>query len=169
MNDTGTILSVLVQNAPGVLSKIAGLFYRTGLNIETLTVGKTHEVGISKIVLSVPTDHAGVEELRAKIAALSDVRSASILDESRCLIQEVLLVRVGFDSREQRMAIMAIAQPYHTKLRSVLSDEMTLEVADVPGILDDFVAHLAEFRILEVSRTGMTAVGPALPNPGDAA
>lgn len=157
-------LSILVSNAPGVLSKIAGLFYRAGHNIETLTVGKTAESGISKIVISVPSERAIALKLRDQLADMMDVKQAEVLDRSRSLMQEVCLIRVGFSTPKERLAIMAEAQPYRPQIRSVDDRSLVLEVADVPGMLDDFVGRMDEHEVLDVSRTGMTAIGPALPH-----
>lgn len=157
-------ISILVRNVPGVLSKISGVVFRSGHNIETLTVGKTAEPGVSKIVISVPADRRTAMQVRKQLADMMDVIEASVLDGSRSLRQEVCMIRVGFESNPERMAIMAEAQPYRPQIRGVDDESIILEVADVPGLLDDFVARMKGHRILDVSRTGMTALGPALPN-----
>jgi acetolactate synthase-1/3 small subunit len=162
MNGAEHTLSIRVQNVPGVLARIAGALSESGHNIETLTVGKTHRPGISKIVLSVPAGRPEMDRLCARINDMAEVVSAELLDRPRSLLQEVCLLRIGFVTNEARMRIMAAAQPYRPIVRGVDERSVLLEVADVPGLLDDFVARMSEFEILDTSRTGMTALGPRL-------
>ena len=155
-------LSILVQNEPGVLTKIAQMFYRRGYNIETLTVGKTHRPKISKILISVPLGERDVEYLRRQIENLVDVHSAKILDRQKSFLTEVCLIRLGFNTAEERARIMSSSNPYRARLIDIDKNSITLEVAEKPDLIEDFVATLDQYEIRDVSRTGMTAMGPVL-------
>ncbi|MBI4510295.1 MAG: acetolactate synthase small subunit [Deltaproteobacteria bacterium] len=155
-------LSILVRNEPGVLSKIAGMFYRRGHNIETLTVGKTHQPGLSKIVISVPTDDRTIEHLRRQIENLVDVEKATLVERNQSILMEVCLLRVAYKNPSERMEIMASAQPYRPQLVGIDDHSLTLQIAERPILVDDFVSTMRRHEVLDVSRTGMTAIGPPM-------
>ncbi len=154
-------LSITVRNQPGVLTKIAGMFYRRDCNIETLTVGKTHIDGLSKIVISVSMTPDDLELLRRQIENLVDVERATVLDDRRSIEMEMCLIRVGYSAPADRLDILASARPYQPRVRGGDATSVTLEVADRTDVIDDFVAVMGRYRILDVSRTGMTALGAA--------
>jgi acetolactate synthase-1/3 small subunit len=157
------ILSIIVRNRSGVLTKIAGMFYRRNCNIETLTVGKTHFEGLSKIVITVPMDFDDIELLRRQIENLVDVYEVRLLDNHRSIQMEMCLIRLVYRSLAQRLEIMAAANPYRPRIRGTADGTVTLEVAERPEIIDDFVAVMSRYEIEGISRTGMTALGPGAP------
>jgi len=161
------ILSIIVRNRSGVLTKIAGMFYRRDCNIETLTVGKTHFKGLSKIVITLPMDPDDLELLRRQIDNLVDVYEVRLLDSHRSIQMEMCLIRLSYTSPAQWLEIMAAANPYRPRIRGTADGSVTLEIAERPEIVDDFVAVMSRFPIEGISRTGMTALGPtARPSPG---
>ena len=162
MNKQEHTFSILVQNEAGALTKIAQLFYRRGYNIETLTVGKTHRPGLSKILVSVPVDDRDVELLRRQLSNLQDVVRAEFLDRQRCIRTEVCLIRLTTRSLEERTRIMGSAHPYRPRLRAIDERSIYLEVSDTPEMIDDFMITMGQYEILDVARTGMTALGPSL-------
>ncbi len=156
-------LAILVRNKPGVLTKIAGMFYRRNYNIKAITSGKMHVGDVSKIVITVPMDERDIELLRRQIENLVDVKSATLLDRNQSIMKEVCLVRFAYGSPEERRAIMADAQPYSPQIRRIGDRSITLEVCEDPDIVDDFVDIMKRHDIFDISRTGMTALGPGLP------
>ena len=156
-------LSILVRNKPGVLTKIAGTFYRRDYNIQTLTVAKMHIPDVSKILISVPADDRDVELLRRQIEGMVDVKSAKLLDRNQCIMMEVCLIRLAYNSPEERRKIMISAQPYQPRIRRIGDRSLTLEISESPEIVDDFVEIMNQHHIFDMSRTGMTALGPNLP------
>jgi acetolactate synthase-1/3 small subunit len=156
-------LSILVHNRPGVLTKIAGIFYRHDYNIESLTVGKMPEAGVSKILISVPEDHRDIELLRRQIENLVDIKCASLLDRSRSVMTEVCLMQLAYDSQTERREIMRSAGPYAPRICGVGDGVITLEISELPEVVDDFVEAMGQFRVVDTSRSGMTALGPDLP------
>ncbi len=156
-------LSIMVRNRAGVLTKIAGMFYRRDYNIKTLTVGKMHTAGLSKILISVPVDDRDVEVLRRQIENLVDVQWARLLDRNQSIMMEVCLIRIAYGSPAERREIMATAQPYQPRIRRIGDRSLTLEISESPEIVDDFIEVMNQHEIYDVSRTGMTALGPGLP------
>jgi acetolactate synthase-1/3 small subunit len=153
----------MVRNRPGVLTKIAGMFYRRDYNIKTLTVGKMHVNGLSKILISVPADERDVELLRRQIENLADVQWVRLLDRNQTIMMEVCLMRLAYSSPEERRQIMASAQPYQPRIRRIGDRTITLEIAESPEIVDDFVEVMSRHNIFDMSRSGMTALGPGMP------
>jgi acetolactate synthase-1/3 small subunit len=144
-------LSILVRNKPGVLTKIAGMFYRRDYNIKTLTVGKMHISGLS------------IELLRRQIENMADVQWARLLNRNHSIMMEVCLMRLAYSSPAERRQIMASAQPYAPRIRRIGDRSITLEIAESPEIVDDFVEVMRKHNIFDMSRSGMTALGPGLP------
>ena len=156
-------LAILVRNKPGVLTKIAGMFYRRNYNIQAITAGKMHYENVSKIVITVPMDDRDIELLRRQIENLVDVQSATLLDRNQSIMKEVCLMRLAYHSPEERRAIMVDSQPYRPQIRRIGDRSITLEVCEDPDIVDDFVDIMGKHDIFDISRTGMTALGPGLP------
>ncbi len=162
MNKQEHTFSILVQNEAGALTKIAQLFYRRGYNIESLTVGKTQNPRLSKILISVPVDDRDVEYLRRQLRNLHDVVEAEFLDRARCIRTEVCLIQLGTSTLEERTRIMGDAHPYRPRIRAIDERSIYLEVSDTPEMIDDFMTIMGQHEILDVARTGMTALGPRL-------
>jgi acetolactate synthase-1/3 small subunit len=156
------VLSILVRNRPGVLTKIAGMFYRRGHNISTLTVGKMHKEGISKLIISLMMEMEEVELLRRQIENLVNVESAVLLPRDQSILTEVCLIRLRTRRAGEREEIMVSAMPYRPRILGVDPGTIVLEVADKKEIIDDFVETMGKYGIVDVSRTGMTALGPEI-------
>ena len=156
-------LSILVRNQPGALAKIAGTFFRRGYNIETMTVYKTHMKDLTKILISGQADDRDAEHLRRQIENMVDVKEARLLDRGRSLTLEMCLIQMGYESIEERKEIMTAAGPYRPNLRAVNGCSVILEMVGDPEIVDDFVAVMGQYNMMDVSRTGMTVLGPSLP------
>lgn len=156
-------LCIEVRNQPGALTKIASIFYRHDHNIESITVGKTAEPQLSKMLISVPADARDIELLRRQIENLIDVKSARLLDRNQAIMLEGCLMRLAYDTPAERREIMASAHPYRPRIRKVGDRSISLEIVESPEIVDDFVAIMKQHQIFDMSRTGMTALGPDLP------
>lgn len=157
-------LAILVRNTPGVLTKIASVFYRHNYNIESLTVGKMPDNGLSKIIISLPVDDRDIELLRRQIENLVDVQYAQLLDRNQSTVLEVCLMRLIYHNARERRGIMATAEPYQPRIRQVSNVSITLEVSETPELIDDFVSAMkGQYEIVDISRSGMTAMGPGLP------
>ena len=156
-------LAIMVRNKEGVLTKIACMFYRRDYNIKTLTVGKMHIDGLSKILISVPVDDRDVELLRRQIENMAHVQWVRLLKRNQSIMMEVCLMRLAYSSPLERRQIMASAQPYQPRIRRIGDRSITLEIAESPEIVDDFVEIMSRHNIFDMSRSGMTALGPGMP------
>lgn len=152
------ILVLYVHNRPGVLAKIASLFYRRGLNIRTLTVGTTHEAELSKIVVRVAGPEAELRRLVPALGNLVDVLSVELSDAAAVRAQELCLVRVAVAGRAQRDALLAAAAPFQPTLVDAGGDSVVLEVAGTPAAIELFIDTVGRFPIIDTSRTGVTTM-----------
>jgi len=152
------ILVLYVHNRPGVLAKIASLFYRRGLNIRTLTVGSTHEAGMSKIVVRVAGPEAELRRLVPALGNLVDVLSVELCDAAAVRAQELCLVRIAVADRARRDALLAAAAPFQPTLVDADGDSVVLEVAGTPAAIELFIDTVGRFPIIDTSRTGVTTM-----------
>lgn len=166
------ILSVLVQNRPGVLARVASLFARRGYNIFSLAVAPAEEAGMSRITIVVDLESAPLEQIVKQLFKLIDVVKISELDPRRSVERELLLCSVNA-SPENRHQIVELTDIFEGKILAVANDTVTLSLEGHPTKLDDFEALLADYGIVELQRTGRVALPKlergahlrAMPNP----
>ncbi len=151
------ILSVLVQNRPGVLARVAGLFARRGYNIVSLAVAPAEEEGRSRITIVVDLDSAPLEQITKQLFKLIDVLKISELDPRRSVERELLIatVRAAADSRSEVQGLVDI---FEAKIIAVAPDVLTVSLEGHPDKLDDFEDLLEDYGIVELQRTGRVAL-----------
>lgn len=150
-------LSALVQDEPGVLTRIAGMFARRGFNIDSLTVGPTERPGVSRITMVVPGDAQAVEQITKQLYKLIDVLKVTDITEVPCVERELMLIKVNA-TPETRSNIMDVAQMFRARIVDVAEESLTLEVTGDPGKMVAIVKMLSGFGIREIARTGLVAL-----------
>ena len=151
------ILSVLVQNRPGVLARVAGLFARRDYNIFSLAVAPAEDEGFSRITIVVDVDSAPLEQITKQLFKLIEVVKISELDPHRSVERELLLVTVKV-SPEQRGQVVELATIFEGKILAVGIEAITISLDGHPDKLDDFEELLAGYGIVELQRTGRVAL-----------
>jgi acetolactate synthase-1/3 small subunit len=151
------ILSVLVQNRPGVLARVAGLFARRGYNIFSLAVAPAEEPGFSRITIVVDVDSSPLEQITKQLFKLIEVVKISELDPRRSVERELLLATVRA-SAEQRGQVVELANIFEGKILAVGVEAITVSLAGHPDKLDDFEELLTGYGIVELQRTGRVAL-----------
>jgi acetolactate synthase-1/3 small subunit len=152
-----TTLSVLVENHPGVLSKVAGLFSRRGFNIDSLAVGRTENPEISRMTIVVEGDEYVVEQVKKQLNKLINVIKVSKIDPRDSVSRELLLIKV--DAEPQiRSEIIQIAEIFRGNIVDVSRKSMIIELTGDKGKLEAFEEILKPFGIKELVRTGIIAV-----------
>ncbi len=151
------ILSVLVQNRPGVLARVAGLFARRDYNIFSLAVAPAEDAGFSRITIVVDVDSAPLEQITKQLFKLIEVVKISELDPLRSVERELLLVTVRV-SPEQRGQVVELATIFEGKILAVGVEAITISLDGHPDKLDDFEELLAGYGIVELQRTGRVAL-----------
>jgi acetolactate synthase-1/3 small subunit len=152
-----TTLSVLVENQPGVLSRVAGLFSRRGFNIDSLTVGVTENSDVSRMTIVVEGDEYIVEQVKKQLNKLIDVIKVSKIDPNDSVSRELILIKVDAEAHV-RSEIVHIAEIFRANIVDVSRKSMTIEITGDKDKLNAFEELLRPFGIKELVRTGIIAV-----------
>ncbi|GAA1963666.1 acetolactate synthase small subunit [Nocardioides panacihumi] len=151
-------LSVLVEDRPGVLTRIAGLFSRRSFNIESLAVGPTEHEGISRMTIVVNVEETPLEQVTKQLNKLVEVIKIVELEQGHAVQRELMLVKVGA-SAETRGQILDAVQLFRAKAVDISADAVTIQVTGNSGKLTDFLRVLEPFGIRELVQSGMVAIG----------
>ncbi len=151
-------LSVLVENKPGVLARIAGLFSRRGFNIESLAVGPTEHPEVSRMTIVVNVDDSPLEQVTKQLNKLVEVIKIVELDPTGSISRELMLVKVRADP-QTRGAVLDAVQLFRAKVVDVSPEALTIQVAGNADKLVDFLRVLEPFGIRELVQSGMVAIG----------
>jgi acetolactate synthase I/III small subunit len=154
---THHILSVLVQNRPGVLARVSSMFARRGFNIFSLAVAPAENEGMSRITIVVDVESAPLEQITKQLFKLVEVIKISELDPRHSVERELLLATVRAAS-DQRGQILELATIFEAKILAVGVDALTMSLEGHPDKLDDFEALLDGYGIVELQRTGRVAL-----------
>jgi acetolactate synthase-1/3 small subunit len=151
-------LSVLVENKPGVLARIAGLFSRRGFNIDSLAVGPTEHPEISRMTIVVNVEDRPLEHVTKQLNKLINVIKIVELEPSASVQRELILVKVKADV-QSRGAVLEIVQLFRAKVVDVTPETVTIEATGSPDKLDAMLRVLEPFGIRELVQSGMVAIG----------
>ena len=154
---THHMLSVLVQNKPGVLARVASLFARRGYNIFSLAVAPTDDPEFSRISIVVDVESAPLEQIVKQLFKLIEVVRISELDPRRSVERELMVATVRV-TPEQRGQVVELANIFEGKILSVGQDAIILSMDGTPEKLDDFSDLLRQYGIIESQRTGRVAL-----------
>ena len=151
------ILSVLVQNRPGVLARVASLFARRGYNIFSLAVAPTENDEFSRITIVVDVESAPLEQIVKQLFKLIDVVRITELDPRRSVERELMMATVRAES-EVRGQVVELTNIFEGKILAVGVDAVTVSLDGSPDKLDDFEELLRGYGIVEIQRTGRVAL-----------
>jgi acetolactate synthase-1/3 small subunit len=157
INPSHHILSVLVQNRPGVLARVSSMFARRGFNIFSLAVAPAENEGMSRITIVVDVESAPLEQITKQLFKLVEVIKISELDPRNSVERELLLATVRA-APEQRSQILELATIFEAKILAVGVDALTLSLEGHPDKIDDFEALLEGYGMVELQRTGRVAL-----------
>ena len=151
-------LSVLVENKPGVLARVAGLFSRRGFNIDSLAVGETEHPQISRITIVVNVAESPLEQVTKQLNKLVNVLKIVELEPSSSVQRELLLVKVRADL-QTRSHVLETVQLFRAKVVDVAPDTVTVEATGTGDKLAALLRVLEPFGIKEMVQSGMVAIG----------
>lgn len=154
-------LSVMVENEPGTLSRVVGLFSGRGFNIESLNVAPTLEEGVSAMTVTTIGDEQIIEQIVKQLRKLVTVIKVVDLTEYKAVEREMVILKVNAEDAK-RAEILRIVDIFRCKVVDVSVDEVTIEVTGDRGKIDALINLLARFGIKEVARTGTVAMKRAL-------
>jgi len=152
------ILSILVENKPGVLTRIAGLFARRGFNIDTLTVGPTDDEGVSRITLTVDGALHPIDQVTKQLHKLIPVLKIRDLEPSETVARELALFKVNVADGAQRAEVMQIAEIFRGKVVDVTKRSLILEITGTTDKVEAFEQMVRPFGLIEMMRTGEIAI-----------
>jgi acetolactate synthase-1/3 small subunit len=151
-------LSVLVENKPGVLARVASLFSRRGFNIESLAVGPTEHVEISRMTIVVAVEDLPLEQVTKQLNKLVNVIKIVELDPAQSVQRELLLVKVRADAAV-RSAVLETVQLFRARVVDVSPESVTVEATGTADKLEALVRVLEPYGVRELVQSGMVAVG----------
>jgi len=151
-------MSVLVENKPGVLSRVTALFSRRGFNIDSLAVGETEQPGISRITIVVDAAELPLEQVTKQLNKLINVLKIVELEPTGSVQRQLLLVKVRADS-VTRSQVVEAANLFRAKVVDVTPDTVTIEATGSSGKIEAFLQVIEPFGIAELAQSGLVGLG----------
>jgi acetolactate synthase I/III small subunit len=151
-------LSVLVENKPGVLTRVAQLFSRRGFNIDSLAVGETESPEISRITIVVNAESSPLEQVTKQLNKLVNVLKIVELEPDAAVQRELLLVKVRAD-RATRAQVLETVTMFRARVVDVSSDTLTIEATGTRSKIDALLRDLEPYGIKEMVQSGLVAIG----------
>ena len=155
---THHVLSLLVEDKPGLLTRVAGLFARRGFNIESLAVGATEIEGLSRITIAVDVEDAPLEQVTKQLNKLINVIKIVELDPAQSVQREHLLIKVRVDNSNRSQILEAVTL-FRARVVDVATDALVIEVTGDSGKVQALLRVLEPYGIKEIVQSGLLAVG----------
>ncbi|WP_373163500.1 acetolactate synthase small subunit [Agathobaculum sp. Marseille-P7918] len=152
------ILSVTVQNNAGVLARVSSLFGRRGYNIDSLTVSATTDPKISRMSIIVQGDEPILEQIIKQLLKLEEVQRVDHLQEDDSCCSELVFVKLRAETGSERDAIRQLCELYDAHIVESTEQSMIVELSEVPSRIDAFLDVISNFEVVEMSRSGVTAI-----------
>ena len=151
------IISLLVADRFGVLQRICGAFSRRGLNIASITVGRTEQEGLSRITIATSGDEARISQTIYQLDKIEDVRNVRVLGPDT-IAYEALMAKVACGNSAERTDMLGLLGLFGGRVLSIRKGEIAFEMHGKPEDVDTFIGMIAEFHKKEFVRTGVTAL-----------
>lgn len=151
------VFSLLVDNNPGVLSRISGLFSRRGYSIDSITAGVTADPRFTRITIVSSGDELILSQIEKQVRKLEDIIEIKVLEPSASVYRELIMVKVKANKSE-RSEIISVADIFRAKIVDVEKDSLMVELTGTQSKLDAFLNLLEGYDILELARTGITGL-----------
>ncbi|MBB6623511.1 acetolactate synthase small subunit [Clostridium gasigenes] len=151
------VLSVLVKNSSGVLTRVAGLFARRGFNIDSLTVGRTEDAQISRMTIALMGDEDILEQVIKQLNKLEDVQRVVELHPQQSVYRELVLIKVRATA-ENRAAINEVVKIFRSKIIDVSVNAVTIELTGDESKINALIKLMQEYGIQELVRTGLSGL-----------
>jgi len=152
------VISVLVENKPGVLHGVSNLFRRRNFNIESITVGQSENKDMSRMTITVKGDEKTLEQVVRQLAKLIDVLKVEELEEGHFVMRELSLIKVNAPTPKERSDIINCVEVFRGRVIDVSTDSLTVEITGTPDKIDAFLNLMQTTGVIELARTGITAL-----------
>lgn len=150
-------LSVLVEDKPGVLSRVAGLFTRRGYNIDSLAVSPTEQEGLSRMTIAVDASRFPVEQITKQLDKLINVIKIRDMDPENAVVREMALIKVAADA-QTRSEVIQLVEIFDARIIDVTPTSLTIQVTGETDELVNFEQLLGPFGLIELVKTGVVAL-----------
>ena len=151
------VYSLIVDNNPGVLSRISGLFSRRGYSIDSISAGVTADPRFTRITIVASGDELILSQIEKQVGKLEEIRRVKVLKPEDSVYRELIMVKVKADKTE-RAEIIAVTDIFRAKVVDVESQSLMIELTGTQAKIQAFMNLLEGYEILEVARTGITAL-----------
>jgi len=157
-NGKTKVIAALVENKPGVLHSVSNMFRRRGFNIESITVGHTEKKGITRMTITVSGDEKTLEQIVKQMNKLIDVVKVASLEPDSIVTRELALIKVNVPDTKTRSDIINCVEVFRGHVIDVSPETLTIEITGTPDKIDAFLNLVKGYGILELARTGLTAL-----------
>ena len=151
------VISTLVEDKPGVLQKVAGMFNRRGFNIDSITVGNSEVEGLSRMVITVHADEKGLEQVMKQLNKLIDVIKIKDITK-KAVKRELCLIKVSIPNAEARAEIMQYTNIFRAHILDVTEESLMMELTGDKKKVNAFISLVEGYGIKRIARTGLTAM-----------
>lgn len=151
------VISILVANHSGVLSRVSGMFTRRGFNIDTLTVGETESPEFSRITISIHGDKAICDQIVKQLEKMYDVKTVKVMQRDETVARELLLIKVK-NSAEKRQEIVSVVDIFRAKITDYSPEALVIEIRGSSTKINAFIELVQPYGIMEMCRTGLVAL-----------
>jgi acetolactate synthase-1/3 small subunit len=152
------VIAALVENKPGVLHSIANMFRRRDFNIESITVGPTEQHDLSRMTITVNGDEKTLEQVIKQMSKLVDVVKVSRLEPENIVTRELALIKVNIPDNKSRSDVINCVEVFRGRVVDVSPESLTMEITGTPDKIDAFLNLMRTYGIMELARTGLTAL-----------
>ena len=151
------LLSVLVDNKPGVLQRVASMIRRRGFNIDSLSVGPTDDDTISRMTITVDADHDQARRIEANLYKLVNVLLVENITQQPAIVRDLAMIKVAA-THEARSHVLELASVFRARVVDVAPDSLTIEITGAEDKIDGLLEVLRPYGVLEMVRTGIVAM-----------
>ena len=152
------ILSILVENKPGILFKVTHLFRSRNFNIDSISVGVTQNPEFSKMTITTIGDEKQIEQIVKQLDKMIDTIEVKRLDDKKTVFRELVLFRVKISKPSDSMEINNISNSFGAKVHDARKDSIMVELTSTPDQINNLQELLAPYEILDIARTGVAAL-----------
>jgi acetolactate synthase-1/3 small subunit len=157
-NGKTKVIAALVENKPGVLHSVANMFRRRDFNIESITVGPTEQEDLSRMTITVNGDEKTLEQVVKQMSKLIDVVKVSSLELENIVTRELALIKVNVPDVKNRSDVINCVEVFRGRVVDVAPEALTIEITGTPDKIDAFLNLMKTYGIMELARTGLTAL-----------
>jgi acetolactate synthase-1/3 small subunit len=157
-NEKIKVIAALVENKPGVLHSVANMFRRRDFNIESITVGPSEQEDISRMTITVKGDEKTLEQVVKQMSKLIDVVKVSRLEPENIVTRELALIKVNIPDNKSRSDVINCVDVFRGRVVDVSPESLTMEITGTSDKIDAFLNLMKTYGIMELARTGLTAL-----------